>query len=144
MCLLGILHRYSMQWFYQSNIWSTYRADSKDLDPTRGCANWSGPSPFVYALRAFLFSRRPIYKFELFTHLEAGSLDAKYPPGTCVMIYPQKKELSTTPIVSGVHVNSGGCEVWKQETFHKYMRDACNCADACTSANLIGIFDVCI
>jgi hypothetical protein len=35
----------------------------------------------------------------------AGTLDARYPPGIWVTIYPQKNELSTIPIVSGVHRN---------------------------------------
>ena len=40
------------------------------------------------------------------TNLLAGNLAAKKPPGIWVAMYPQKKEESTTPIVSGVQSNS--------------------------------------
>ena len=39
-------------------------------------------------------------------YLLAGNLAARNPPGICVTMYPQKKEESTTPIVSGVQSNS--------------------------------------
>ena len=32
---------------------------SENLDPTHDCANWSGASPFLYALRAFLSAGGP-------------------------------------------------------------------------------------
>ena len=37
------------------NIWTLLKIKtySEDFDPTCGCANWSGASPFVYALRLF-------------------------------------------------------------------------------------------
>ena len=33
-----------------------YMTDSEDLDPTRGCAKWSGASTFFKAFKAFLLA----------------------------------------------------------------------------------------
>jgi len=38
--------------------------------------------------------------------LFAGNLEARNPPGSWVMMYPQKKDASTYPIVSGLQWNS--------------------------------------
>jgi len=42
-------------------------------------------------------------------YLLAAYLEARNPPGTWVIRYPQKKDESTTPIVSGAQSNSGIC-----------------------------------
>ena len=48
-----------------------YKTNSKDLDTTGGCANWSGDSPFVYVQRIFLSAGGPFVHlvFQMFYNL---------------------------------------------------------------------------
>lgn len=64
-------------------------------------------------------------------YLLAAYLEARNPPGTWVIRYPQKNEESTTPIVSGAQSNSGTCQNTHRSSFNvirvrDFIRDAWN------------------